>query len=207
MRVKNSGSSLSLRSALRILKLSSTRYHSWKRQESCALQDVSSSPRTSPHQLTSAEVGTVKGMVTSREYRHVPTGTLALLAQRLGKVVASPATWYRLVRLHRWRRPRRRVHPAKPKVGIRASRSNQFWHVDTTAIRLLDGSRAYLNAVIDNCSRRILAWRVSERLEAGNTVSVLLEASRQVVPPDEPSTLLTDGGVENFNASVKAPKL
>ena len=128
--VENSRSSLSLRSALRILKLSATRYHSWKREESCALQDVSSCPRTFPHQLTSAEVAVVKDMVTSEEYRHVPTGTLALLAQRLGKVVASPATWYRLVRLHRWRRPRRRVHPAKPKVGIRASRPNQFCRVE-----------------------------------------------------------------------------
>ncbi len=31
----------------------------------------------------------------STDYRHVPTGTLAVLAQRLGKVFASPATWYR----------------------------------------------------------------------------------------------------------------
>jgi transposase InsO family protein len=36
-----------------------------------------------------------------------------------------------------------------------------MWHIDTTVIRLLDGSRAYLHAVIDNFSRRILAWRVS----------------------------------------------
>jgi len=36
-------------------------------------------------------------MVTAPEYRHVPTGTLAVLAQRLGKVWASPATWSRPV--------------------------------------------------------------------------------------------------------------
>jgi hypothetical protein len=30
-------------------------------------------------------------------------------------------------------------------------------HIDTTVIRLLDGTRAYLHAVIDNFSRRILA--------------------------------------------------
>ena len=35
-------------------------------------------------------------MVTALEYRHVPTGTLAVLAQRLGEVWASPSTWYRL---------------------------------------------------------------------------------------------------------------
>jgi hypothetical protein len=43
-------------------------------------------------------------MVTSPEYRHVPTGTLAVLAQRLGTVSASPSTWYRLVRKYGWRR-------------------------------------------------------------------------------------------------------
>ena len=75
--IERSRSKLSLRSALRILKLSSTRYHSWKREESCALEDVSSCPRTSPHQLTSAEVAAMKDMVTSEEYRHVPTGTVA----------------------------------------------------------------------------------------------------------------------------------
>jgi len=30
--------------------------------------------------------------------------------------------------------------------------------VDTTIIRLLDGSKACLHAVIDNFSRRVLAW-------------------------------------------------
>ena len=47
----------------------------------------------------------------SPEYRHVPTGTLAILAQRLGRVWASPSTWYRLVRKCGWRRPRLRVLP------------------------------------------------------------------------------------------------
>src|SRR5260370_35867127 len=32
----------------------------------------------------------IDGRPTNREYRHVPTGTLAWLAQRLGKVFASP---------------------------------------------------------------------------------------------------------------------
>ena len=141
-------------------------------------------------------------MVTSDEYRHVPTGTLAVLAQRLGKVFASPSTWYRLVRVHRWRRPRRRIHPSRPKVGIRASRPNEYWHIDTTVIRLLDGTRAYLQEVIDNFSRKILGWRVSERFDPRNTPAVLLEASRHLRKSGAPRTLLADGGVENFNAGV-----
>jgi hypothetical protein len=98
---------LPLRAVLRILKLSSTRYYAWRRAEdACGLADASSCPHTSPHRLTAQEIQAIQEMVTSTEYRHVLTGTLAIFAQRLGKVFASPATWYRLIRKHRWRRPR-----------------------------------------------------------------------------------------------------
>jgi transposase InsO family protein len=200
--VERSRDALSLRVALRILGLSSSRYHSWKREEDCALDDVSSCPRSRPQQLTAEELQVLKDMATSEDYRHVPTGTLALLAQRLGKVFASPSTWYRAVRQHGLRRPRRRVHPEKPKVGIRAATPNGIWHIDTTVVRLLDGTRAYLQAVVDNFSRRVLAWRVSERFEAVSTVAILLEATRSMSPEDSPPTLLSDAGVENVNARV-----
>jgi Integrase core domain len=141
-------------------------------------------------------------MVTALEYRHVPTGTLALLAQRLGKVWASPSTWYRLVRTFGWRRPRLRVHPAKPKVGLRTTRPNEMWHIDTTVIRLLDGSRAYLHAVIDNFSRRILAWRVADIFAPVNGAAVLVEAGRAATPSERTPVVLADAGVENVIAHV-----
>ena len=191
---------LPLRSVLRVIRLSPSRYHHWKRENLCSLDDTPSCPRISPHQLTAAEVEAIRDLATSQEYRHVPTGTLAVLAQRLGKVFASPSTWYRLIREHRWRRPRQRVHPSKPKIGIRASRPNEIWHIDTTLIRLLDGSRAYLHAVIDNFSRRILAWKVTSSFDASATAEILLTASKGVdhgVP-----TVLADGGTENFNGPV-----
>jgi transposase InsO family protein len=46
-------------------------------------------------------------------------------------------------------------------VGLRTTRVDEMWHIDTTVIRLLDGT-VYLHAVIDNFSRRILAWRVAD---------------------------------------------
>jgi hypothetical protein len=61
-----------------------------------------------------------------------------------------------------WRRPWLRVHPAKPKVSLRTTRADEMWHIDTSVIRLLDGTRTYLHAVIDNRSRRIVAWRAAD---------------------------------------------
>jgi putative transposase len=162
------------------VRLSPSRYHAWNGEDQCALDDKSSCPRSSPQQLTAAEVSAIQELVTSDDYRHAPTGTLARLAQRLGKVFASASTWYRLVREHRWRRPRQRVHPAAPKVGIRAARPNEVWHMDTTLIRLLDGSRVYLQAVIDNFSRRVLAWKVSGTFDPNATTDILLTAAQGV---------------------------
>ena len=77
-----------------------------------------------------------------------------------------------------------------------------MWHIDTTVIRLLDGTRTYLHAVIDNFSRRILAWRVVETFAPGNSVAVLLEASRVAAPSDTARVVLADAGVENVNTQA-----
>jgi putative transposase len=98
--IERSTAILPLHVVLHVLRLSRSRYHSWKREKECGLDDITSCPRLSPQRLTPAEVDMMKKMVTSDEYRHVPTGTLALLAQRLGRVFASSSTWYRLIRIH-----------------------------------------------------------------------------------------------------------
>ena len=187
---------------LKLLRLSSARYHAWMRAEKeCGLDDRSSCPKTSPTQLTSDELATMKEMVTSDAYRHMPLSTLAICAQRVGRVFASVSTWAKKVRERGWRRPRRRVYPAKPKVGIRASRPNEIWHIDVTVIRLLDGTKVFLHGVIDNFSRRILAWRICERLSPTTTVAILREAATNLgIAP----TLVSDSGIENVNAEVDA---
>ena len=96
------------------------------------------------------------------------------------------------------------MHPVKPKIGLRTTRADEMWHIDTTVIRLLDGTRAYLHAVIDNFSRRILAWRVADTFAPVNSVAVLLDASRGATSSDRTPVVLADAGVENVNAQVDA---
>ena len=98
-------------------------------------------------------------------------------------------------------RPRHRVYPAKPKDGIRATKPNEFWHIDVTVIKLLDGTRTYLHAVIDNFSRRILAWRLVLRLEPQTTCQILIEAATNLKDGDG-ATVIADSGGENVNHEV-----
>jgi len=198
--VTRAKTALPLVGILRILRLSPQRYHRWMRAEpECGLDDRSSCPRISPAQLTAEEISTIKEMVTSNDYRHMPMATLARYAQRVAKVFASASTWSKLARERGWRRPRTRVYPAKPKIGVRARRPNEYWHIDVTVIHLITGVKVYLHAVIDNFSRRILAWRLAERLDPTTTCEVLLEAGKAIgcVP-----TVVADSGVENVNEQV-----
>ncbi|HEX7508779.1 MAG TPA: hypothetical protein VF550_18550, partial [Polyangia bacterium] len=55
---------------------------------------------------------------------HMSLRTLAMHAQRIGKVFASATTWSKLVRTRGWLRPRKRIHPPKPTVGVRAAAPN-----------------------------------------------------------------------------------
>ena len=64
------------------------------------------------------------------------------------------------------------------RVGTRASKPDELWHVDMTVIRLLDSTKVYLHAVIDSFSRRILAWRVTKNFSVATTVAILQEADR-----------------------------
>jgi len=157
--VERARKAMPLGRALRVIGLSASRYHDWVGiRPGCSLADRSSCPRSKPQRLTYVEIETIGNMVQSKEHRHMPIRGLALYAQRMGKVFAHPATWGKLIRERGWRRPRLRLRPPKPKVGFRPTAPNEAWHIDVTIIKLLDGTKAYLHGVIDNFSRRILAW-------------------------------------------------
>jgi transposase InsO family protein len=85
---------------------------------------------------------------------------------------------------------------------VRAREPDELWHVDTTVIRLLDGTKVYLHAVIDNFSRRILAWRVTDSFAVATTAAVLRDAVQGAVAREDSPTVVADAGVENINTGV-----
>ena len=104
--IKRARKALPLSATLRITRLSASRYHGWCRADAgCDLNDQPSCPRVVPTRLTPDEVENMRRMVESDDHRHMSLRALALHAQRIGKVLASPSTWYRLVRTECWRRP------------------------------------------------------------------------------------------------------
>ncbi len=72
--------------------------------------------------------------------------------------------------------PEHKIYPYLLR-GVAVTRPNHVWSTDITYIRLAHGF-AYLVAIIDWYSRRVLAWRLSNTLEAGFCVDCLEDALR-----------------------------
>jgi len=166
----------------------------------CHLDDRTSCPKTRPTQLASNEVHAMRDMVTYLDFRHFSIRSMALHAQRIGRVFAVPGTRSRHIRANGWLRPRRRIHPPKPKEGIRTTRPNGLWDLDVTIIKLLDGTRLFLHGVMDSHLRKLLAWELATTLDPTTTCRVL-EAAGQHRTGDAP-TVACDSGVENVNGKV-----
>ena len=87
--------------------------------------------------------------------------------------------------------PQHKVYPYLLR-GVPVVRANQVWSTDITYVRLERGF-AYLVAVIDWYSRRVLSWRISNSMEAAFCVDCLEDALRE---HGKPEGLNSDQGIQ-----------
>jgi putative transposase len=86
------------------------------------------------------------------------------------------------------RRSTSRPHPAHAKYpyllrGVEVVRANQVWAADITYIPMARGF-VYLVAIIDWYSRMVLAWRLSNTMDASSCVDALEEALHRYGAPE-----------------------
>jgi putative transposase len=78
--------------------------------------------------------------------------------------------------------PPHRVYPYLLR-GVAITRPNQVWSTDITYVRLNQGF-AYLVAIIDWYSRKVLSWRLSNTLDAGFCIDCLEDALQRFGAPE-----------------------
>ena len=154
-----------------------------------------------PNQIRFDTVQVMRSLCSDPSLSGWPISSIAHLSQRLGIAQVSLVSWYKYSRLFGFS-----SHPPrcrkKWKTGVRAFAPNQIWHADVTLFRSLDGIVHYVYLVIDNFSRRILSWDVSEKLSSQMRLSTIREswlASRDMIPKGVQVELYVDGGPENNN--------
>ena len=90
------------------------------------------------------------------------------------------------------------------RYGIPKSTLGESWHLDLTILRLQDETRAFVQCIIDNFSRYVLAWKVSKDYGGLRTKELLHKAianARSLGLASIPNVLV-DSGAENLNEHV-----
>jgi putative transposase len=117
----------------------------------------------------------------------------AFVRRRLGVAVNRK----RLLRVMRERKliQRRRPLERRKRPGFfRVERPRQLWQLDMTSVWVAEHGWCYLNAIIDCCTREIVAWQLELRCRADEAIAVVERAvAAQAIEPGE-LTLGSDNG-------------
>jgi putative transposase len=117
----------------------------------------------------------------------------AFVRRRLGR----PVNRKRVLRVLREQRliQRRRPPERRKRPGVfRVERPRQLWQLDMTSVWVAEHGWCYLMAIIDCCTREIVAWRLELRCRADEAIALVDEAvAAYGIQPGE-VTLGSDNG-------------
>jgi transposase InsO family protein len=111
----------------------------------------------------------------------------------------SESTVYRTLKRAGWIKPREtRTFPAGSEYRIKTRRVNQMWQTDATYLLVKNWGWYYLISVLDDFSRKILAWQLRGVQDAGGFSDVVEAACAatgvDAVPLADKPQLLSDHG-------------
>jgi putative transposase len=91
-----------------------------------------------------------------------------------------------------------KTFPAGNEYRVKTTRANQQWQTDATYLLIKNWGWYYLISVLDDFSRRILAWRLQSAMATGDFSDVIEDACESVglssMPEEDRPRLVTDNG-------------
>lgn len=199
-------SSLGLKTTLRLFGLTAKLYGEWLLATRGFCKDSHSflCVKRYPHQLQKTEVQRIQQALTAPRWGHWPIVSIASRKLRSGSIIASLYSWYKYARILEL--SHKGVKKQKPRVGLVATKANEYLHVDTTYYLLSGDRKVCITFVMDNYSKMILGFALGEKLSFEVVKEALSHALRVIArhPGRKEGTLVADGGPENHNHHIDA---
>ena len=199
---------LSIKRGIKLFGISRSTYRMWAMETyfKCGHSLSKICNTAHPQQLTVKEIHKMHRMLSDVTYLHWPIISVAYYGMKQSLVKAHPNTWYKYARLMKIQRRGLRKIKKRYEVGVRADAPNEKWHADITELKTADGNTSYIYLVIDNFSRYITSWRVSDKICAKTRLETFRETieNAELKPRQrKKAELIVDGGTENNNRTVE----
>ena len=173
------GSPLALAETLGRLDVPASTYYRWRRkfrdQGLDGLRDASPYKGRVWNELLGEEREAI--LETALQCPEWSSREIACYLADNGGFTVSESTVYRVLKRAGWIKPREaRTFPAGPEYRTKTRRVNEQWQTDATYLLAKDWGWYYLISVLDDYSRRILAWRLQSMMDATAFSEVVEEA-------------------------------
>ena len=191
----------------KFLKISSNSYSTWKRLKTyaCSASPIGLCFKKIPHQISKAEIEILKKFMTNQKYIHWPISSIWGQAFKESKISMAISTWYRYVRILGYSQARKKPKKPRKRGSVKAEKVNQIWHMDVSHYKTIDNVKFYIYTVVDNFSKKIIAYDLSEELSAITRLKSLKQAIENafgVTIGNQNLDLIVDGGSENNNSTI-----
>ena len=194
--------------ALKRLELSASTYYRWRRRFRMggreALDDRKPRRERNWNQLLPTEQAQI--LEAARLHPERSSREISCQIADTGGFTVSESTVYRLLRQAGWIKPKdTRRFPASSEYRVKTKRPNQMWQTDATYLLVKNWGWYYLISILDDYSRKILAWRLQGAMDA-EAFSEVVELACEATGMDEVlvegrAKLLSDNGAALISKS------
>lgn len=190
----------------RFLQITPHQFNIWKSNRSfrCLFSVIGYCRKRFPNQISQKEINTLKSLTSRKRFTTWSLASLWGYAIKNGYISMSRTSWYRYclrLGISEQRKPEKKNRNRAP---IKASKPNEIWHMDVTQYVTQDNVKFYVYTVLDNFSRKVLAWNVSRELSAKTRLISLKEAFQNLIKTEiSDLDLISDGGSENNNFRIR----
>lgn len=192
----------------RFLQITPHQFKIWNsnRLYKCALTAIGYCRKRFPNQISQKEINTLKSLMSRKRFNTWSVASVWGYAIKKSHISMSKASWYRYCLGLGISEKRKTGKKERKRGSVEATRPNQIWHIDVTEYKTIDNVKFYIHSVLDNFSRKILAYTVSRDKTAKTRLASIKEAiltQFKTEIPDAELDLIADGGSENDNFRIR----